>query len=83
MKFIHLSDLHIGKRVNEFSMINDQKYILEQILNIIANEEINAVIVSGDVLRRCMPINIVVLFGIINIAVIEIRIYYCRANEIY
>ena len=46
MKFIHLSDLHIGKRVNEFSMINDQKYILEQILNIIANEEINAVIVS-------------------------------------
>ena len=45
MKFIHLSDLHIGKRVNEFSMINDQKYILEQILNIIANEEINAVIV--------------------------------------
>ena len=49
MKFIHLSDLHIGKRVNEFSMINDQKYILEQILNIIANEEINAVIVSGDV----------------------------------
>ena len=32
MKFIHLSDLHIGKRVNEFSMINDQKYILEQIL---------------------------------------------------
>ena len=49
MKFIHLSDLHIGKRVNEFSIINDQKYILEQILNIIANEEINAVIVSGDV----------------------------------
>ena len=49
MKFIHLSDLHIGKRVNEFSMINDQKYILEQILNIIANEEINAVII-----RRCV-----------------------------
>ena len=55
MKFIHLSDLHIGKRVNEFSMINDQKYILEQILNIIANEEINAVIVSGDVYDKSIP----------------------------
>ena len=49
MKFIHLSDLHIGKRVN------DQKYILEQILNIIANEEINAVIVSGDVYDKSIP----------------------------
>ena len=55
MKFIHLSDLHIGKRVNEFSMINDQKYILEQILDIIANEEINAVIVSGDVYDKSIP----------------------------
>ena len=32
MKFIHLSDLHIGKRVNEFSMIEDQKYILRQVI---------------------------------------------------
>ena len=55
MKFIHLSDLHIGKRVNEFSMINDQKYILEQILNIIANEEINAVIVSAYVYEKSIP----------------------------
>lgn len=41
------------------------------------------IIVSGDVMRRFMPINLVVLFGIINIAVMEIRIYYRRANEIY
>ncbi len=34
MKFMHLSDLHIGKRVNEYSMIEDQKYILNQIINI-------------------------------------------------
>ena len=56
MKFIHLSDLHIGKRVNEFSMINDQKYILEQILNIIANEEsipaVEAVTVFDDFLTE-------------------------------
>ena len=35
MKFVHLSDLHVGKRVNEFSMIEDQKYVLKQILTII------------------------------------------------
>ena len=63
MKFIHLSDLHIGKRVNEFSMINDQKYILEQILNIIANEEINAVIVSGDVYDKSIPAVEAVTYG--------------------
>ena len=37
MKLIHLSDLHLGKRVNEFSMIEDQKYILDEILRIIDN----------------------------------------------
>ena len=39
MKFIHLSDLHLGKRVNEFSMIEDQKYILLQTINIIDDEK--------------------------------------------
>ena len=34
MKFIHLSDLHLGKRVNEFSMLEDQEYILTKIINI-------------------------------------------------
>ena len=34
MKFLHISDLHIGKRINEFPMIEDQKYILGQILEI-------------------------------------------------
>ena len=39
MKFIHLSDLHLGKRVNEFSMMEDQEYILEEILNIVDEEQ--------------------------------------------
>lgn len=55
MKFIHLSDLHIGKRVNEFSMIKDQIYILEQILDIIKNENINAVVIAGDVYDKSIP----------------------------
>lgn len=49
MKLIHLADLHIGKRVNEFSMIEDQKYILLKILNIIDDEKPDAVLISGDV----------------------------------
>ena len=35
MKFVHISDLHLGKRVNEFSMIEDQEYILTKIINVI------------------------------------------------
>ena len=49
MKLIHLSDLHIGKRVNEFSMIEDQKYILKVILNIIDDEKPDGVLIAGDV----------------------------------
>ena len=55
MKFIHLSDLHIGKRVNEFSMCEDQKYILRQILQIIDDEEPDVVIIAGDVYDKSIP----------------------------
>ena len=39
MKLIHLSDLHIGKRVNGFSMTEDQRHILREIIRIIADEK--------------------------------------------
>ena len=55
MKFIHLSDLHIGKRVNEFSMIEDQEYILKQILKIIDDEAPDGVIIAGDVYDKPVP----------------------------
>lgn len=55
MKFIHLSDLHIGKRVNEFSMIEDQEYILKQILKIIDDEAPDGVIVAGDIYDKPVP----------------------------
>jgi len=50
MRLIHLSDLHIGKRVNEFSMLEDQEYILKEILCIIDDEQPDGVIIAGDVL---------------------------------
>jgi len=55
MKFLHISDLHIGKRVNEFSMIEDQKYILEQILSIAKRERADAVIIAGDIYDKPIP----------------------------
>ena len=55
MKFIHLSDLHLGKRVNEFSMIEDQKYILQQILSLIDREAADAVLLAGDIYDKPVP----------------------------
>ena len=55
MKFVHLSDLHIGKRVNEFSMIEDQRYILKQIIDKINEEKPDAVLIAGDVYDKPLP----------------------------
>lgn len=55
MKLIHLSDLHIGKRVNEVSMIEDQEYILLQILQILDEEKADAVLIAGDVYDKSVP----------------------------
>lgn len=57
MKIMHLSDLHIGKKVNEYSMLQDQIYILKEILQIIDNEKVETVIIAGDVYDRSLPPN--------------------------
>ena len=55
MKLIHLSDLHLGKRVNGFPMLEDQEYILTKIINIIDTEKPQAVIIAGDVYDKSVP----------------------------
>lgn len=56
MKLFHLSDLHIGKRVNEISMIEDQKYILERILDLAEVEKPDGIILAGDItINRFRP----------------------------
>lgn len=55
MKIIHLSDLHLGKRLGEFSLAEDQAFILEQILEIINTEAPDAVIIAGDVYDKTVP----------------------------
>ena len=55
MKFIHLSDLHLGIRVNEFSMTEDQRYILERITGIIDREKPDGIIIAGDIYDKTVP----------------------------
>ena len=55
MKFLHISDLHIGKRINEFSMLEDQKYILDRILAIAERERAEGVLLAGDIYDKAVP----------------------------
>ena len=55
MKFIHLSDLHLGKRVYDFNLLEDQEYILKEILKVIDSEKPDAVIIAGDIYDRSVP----------------------------
>ena len=55
MKLMHLSDLHLGKIVNGFSMLEDQKYILEQIVDMAAQEKPDGILIAGDVYDKRVP----------------------------
>lgn len=55
MKFFHLSDLHLGRRMYEFSLIDDQKFILEELLCLAAEEHPDAVVIAGDIYDRAVP----------------------------
>ncbi|MBE6856118.1 MAG: exonuclease SbcCD subunit D [Ruminococcus sp.] len=55
MRILHTSDLHIGKRLNDVNLIEDQKYVLEQIINIAENQKCDAVIIAGDVYDKSNP----------------------------
>lgn len=55
MKFLHTADLHIGKIVNDFSMLEDQKFILEQIAGMAKANQVDMVVIAGDVYDRAIP----------------------------
>ena len=55
MRFLHLSDLHLGKRVCEFSMLEDQRYILEQILALLDETPVDGVLLAGDLYDKPVP----------------------------
>lgn len=55
MKLLHLADLHLGKQLGDLSLLEDQSFILKQILHIAIQEKVNAVLISGDVYQRSSP----------------------------
>ena len=55
MKFLHISDLHIGKVVNDFSMLEDQRFILEQIQGMAEENAVETIIIAGDIYDRAIP----------------------------
>ncbi|MBE6019115.1 MAG: exonuclease SbcCD subunit D [Clostridiales bacterium] len=84
MKFIHLSDLHIGKRVNAFPMTEDQRYILDQIIEIIRSEDPEAVLIAGDVYDKpTPPAEAVQLFDdfISELAEMDIEVFIISGNH--
>ncbi|MBR5294185.1 MAG: exonuclease SbcCD subunit D [Oscillospiraceae bacterium] len=55
MKWMHLSDLHLGKRVNGFPMLEDQRFVLEQILTMAREEQVDAALLCGDIYDKSVP----------------------------
>ncbi len=55
MKFLHTGDLHLGKQLNDVSLLEDQRFILWQMIDIAKNENVNAVLIAGDVYQKSAP----------------------------
>ena len=55
MRLLHISDLHLGKRVNEYSMLEDQKDILKKIIDIADQEKAEGILIAGDVYDKPVP----------------------------
>lgn len=84
MKLIHLSDLHIGKRVNEFSMIEDQKYILAQILDVVKHEQADGVILAGDIYDKAVPpAEAVTVFDefLVGLSELDVNVFVISGNH--
>ena len=84
MKLVHLSDLHLGKRLNEFSLIDDQRHILEECLRVIDAERPDAVILAGDLYDKSVPsAEAVVLFDsfLVSLAQRGLQIFAVSGNH--
>ncbi len=84
MKFIHLSDLHLGKRLNEYSLLKDQEYILEKIRGIVIDEKPDGVLIAGDVYDKSVPsAEAVQLFDrfLTELSEIPVRVFVISGNH--
>ncbi|WP_333644514.1 exonuclease subunit SbcD, partial [Parolsenella catena] len=55
MRLLHIADLHIGKRVCEFSMLEDQRHVLSQVVGLVSERGVDVVLVAGDLYDKSMP----------------------------
>ena len=84
MKFLHLGDLHLGKTLSDFDLIEDQKYILDQILNIADKESIDGVFIAGDVYDKSVPSEAATKLldhFLIHLAKKEIKVFMVSGNH--
>lgn len=84
MRFVHLGDLHIGKSLSDFSLIEDQRYILNQIIEIAKNNAVDGVLVAGDVYDKAIPSEEAVkLFDyfISQLALKKIKVFIISGNH--
>ena len=84
MKLIHLSDLHLGKRLDEFSLLEDQEYILIAVYNIIKEVKPDAVIIAGDVYDKAIPsAEAVQLFDdfLVRLARLGVQVFVISGNH--
>ncbi|MBR4981285.1 MAG: exonuclease SbcCD subunit D [Lachnospiraceae bacterium] len=84
MKFAHISDLHLGKRIHQFSMIEEQKYILQQIVDIVIEEKVDGVLIAGDIYDKIYPsAEAVALFDafLVELAKEEIKVFVISGNH--
>ena len=84
MKFLHLGDLHIGKTLGEFNLIDDQRFILDQVLDVAKKQSVDAVLIAGDVYDKSIPSeDAVSLFDyfICRLAAMKIKTYIISGNH--
>ncbi len=84
MKFLHLSDLHIGKRLREQSLTDDQRYILDEILKIAADEKPDGVIIAGDIYDKSVPsAEAVAIFDsfVTRLSEMKLKVYAISGNH--
>lgn len=84
MKFAHISDLHLGKRLHQFSMIEEQRYILEKIIEIAKEEKVDGIFIAGDIYDKIYPsAEAVALFDsfLVKLAKEEIKVFAISGNH--
>ena len=84
MKFLHLGDLHLGKTLSDFDLIEDQRYILDQILYIADKESIDGVLIAGDVYDKSVPSEAATKlldYFLIKLAQRQIKVFMVSGNH--